>query len=239
MMLTSISKEKNLLIFGFDNNKTAIYDFNAKKAIGVSGKEILVKNFLRYVENADINLYKEVAYGLIMGAKDLCYMMSDKILLTRLEQWFSYTDLLDTEALIGWRAGDYVNSLYDIKMDKGYIKYLKENGYKISYKTFQFYKEHKTALSLSGNKEENEKLIHLLCNYFCFHEDFWELTTLMQKKLIKSLKVDLKNYNIPRDYYDLRYLLRACPTLELYYDDNRGLDYNVKQLNKIKDRKRP
>lgn len=238
MMLTSISKEKNLLIFGFDNNKTAIYDFNAKKAIGVSGKEILVKNFLRYVENADINLYEEVAYGLIMGAKDLCYRMSDKILLTRLEQWFSYTDLLDTEALIGWRAGDYVNSLYDIKMDKGYIKYLKENGYKISYKTFQFYKEHKTALSLSGNKEENEKLIHLLCDYFCFHEDFWELTTLMQKKLIKSLKVDLKNYNIPRDYYDLRYLLRACPTLELYYDDNRGLDYNVKQLNKIKDRER-
>lgn len=101
MMLTSISKEKNLLIFGFDNNKTAIYDFNAKKAIGVSGKEILVKNFLRYAENADINLYKEVAYGLIMGAKDLCYMMSDKILLTRLEQWFSYTDLLDTEALTG------------------------------------------------------------------------------------------------------------------------------------------
>ena len=236
MMLTSISKEKNLLMFGFDNGKTATYDFNAKKAIGVSGKEILTESFLRYTTNATQDVLNEIAYKLIIGIKELRYMASDVILLGRLEQWFSYMDLLDTDVLERpWFARKYIDSLNYVKMDKGYIKWLKENNYKISLETFKDYEIHKASFAMAGNKEENEKLIKLICNRFSFGDNFWKLTTSMQKKLIKSLKIDFKNYSLPTRHYDLRNLLLTCPTLEQYYDDNRGFDYNVEQLMQIKD----
>lgn len=140
MMLTSINKEKNLLVFGFDNGKTATYDFNAKKAIGVSGKEILIESFLKYTTNATQNVINEIAYKLIIGTKELRYMASDVILLARLEQWFSYMDLLDTDALDrSWLASRYISTLNLVKMDKGYIKWLKANEYKISIETFKDY----------------------------------------------------------------------------------------------------
>ena len=88
---------------------------------------------------------------------------------------------------------------------------------------------------MTGNKEENEKLIKLICKYFNFGDDFLKLTTSMQKKLIKSLKIDFKNYNLPTRHYELRHLLINCPTLEQYYDDNRGFDYNAEQLMQIED----
>lgn len=237
MMLTSINKEKNLLVFGFENGKTATYDFNAKKAIGVSGKEILIDSFLKYTTFVTPEVFNEIPYKLIAGMKELRYKASDVILLTRLEQWFSYMDLLDTEALTGrpWYASKYISSLDYVKMDKGYIQWLKANDYKISLETFNDYEIYKRSLSISGNKEENEKLIKLICNRFSFGDDFWKLTSSMQKKMIKSLKIDFKNYNLPTRHHDLRHLLIACPTLEQYYDDNRGLDYNAEQLMQIKD----
>lgn len=239
MMLTSINKEKNLLVFGFDTGKTATYDFNKRKAIGVSGKEILIENFLRYTTNATQNVINEIAYKLIIGTKKLRYMASDVILLARLEQWFSYTDLLDTDALDRfWLASRYISTLNLVKMDKGYIKWLKANDYKISIETFKDYEIHKAGLAMAGNKEENEKLIKLICKYFNFGDDFLKLTTSMQKKLIKSLKIDFKNYNLPTRHCELRHLLINCPTLEQYYDDNRGFDYNVEQLMLIKDAER-
>ena len=194
MMLTSINKEKSLLVFGFDTGKTATYDFNERKAIGVSGKEILIENFLRYTTNATQDVINEIAYKLIIGTKELRYMASDVILLGRLEQWFSYMDLLDTDALDRpWFARKYINSLNYVKMDKGYIKWLKANDYKISLETFKDYEIHKAGFAMAGNKEENEKLIKLICNRFNFGDNFWKLTSSMQKKLIKSLKIDFKN----------------------------------------------
>ena len=85
MMLTSINKEKNLLVFGFDNGKTATYDFNEKKAIGVRGKEILIDSFLKYTANVTHEVFNEIAYKLIISTKELRYMASDVILLARLE----------------------------------------------------------------------------------------------------------------------------------------------------------
>lgn len=240
MMLTSINKEKNLLVFGFDNDKTAIYDFKERKAIGVRGKEIFIDSFLKYTENVTSEVSNEIAYKLIIGTKELRYKASYVILLARLEQWFSYIDLLDREALTdrGWYAGNYIDELNYVKMDKGYIKWLRANDYKISFETFKDYEIYKASLAMVGNKEENEKLIKLICKYFNFGDDFLKLTASMQKKLIKSLKIDFKNYNLPTKHYDLHQLLINYPTLEQYYDDNRGFDYNTEQLMQIKDAER-
>lgn len=238
MKLNRIEKNRNLLVLGFDNGKTASYDFSSTKMLGVSGKEVQVKTFVGYfAKDTEPELRADAGYRLVKRMLDElvgCDLYNVRRILTQTEQWFSYLDLLDERLLNGWGYGRF---LYGTKLPKGYIAWVRKENKRINSDTLDEYRNYKVATTLPGNAEENVKIINLLANYFSFN-DIADYPRELQIALIKSIKVDLKNYTIPRDTYMLRSYIVNTPNAAQYYDSNRGLEYNRHLFEELKDKER-
>lgn len=235
MNLTNVEKKKNLLVLSFEDNRTATFDFIDGTYTGIRGTQVTDKTFIGYLKNhTDLN--ENLLFLILMGAKDSQWERRLANTLMRIESWLSYMDLLDLSYLERpWQASSYLATLLRIGVNGNYIKWLRKNNLKVNDKTYKDYNCDRIALSVGKNKEDN-KIVKLLIECFGFYPNiFSNFTIELQKKLIKSLKVDFKNYEYPCQHRTLKDMLTTYPHLEKYYDDNRGLDYNCKMLKNILD----
>lgn len=238
MILSSIEKEKNLLVLGFDNGKQATFDFITCKSCGVSNKPIQFKTFLSYLCHVSEELSDQMICKLLLSIKSE-YICDALEVLIKIEQWFSCLDVIDFEE--GYYGG-FANYLSKIQIEKGFIPWLRSNNKKMNWHSHRDYVIWKIAKQLKGNEKQNQNAIRSL-TYLSAMDDT-ELAKLAQtsifEKLLQSLKTDFKNYNCPNgsELRELKALLLQYPELEQFLDANRGIKYNYKTIKTMQERTR-
>ena len=160
MVKTRVYKERQYLVFDYEDGRTTKYDFATKQAIGIKGKPVkdlrsqlsgwtidsLLEScddekymkFLSYVQNRESNSYGHY------------YISNIGTILNRVPQYSNYEQLFSAgiDEIVGNNFSYKINDI-----PKGLIKLCKERQIKISNNFLKFYKQNQDAHFLAYNLE--------------------------------------------------------------------------------------
>lgn len=114
-------------------------------------------------------------------------------IMLKLEKFLSYGDLI---------SSSYLNDLPN-EMPKGYVKWLRDSGKKISKNTLKQFQEHESAKTWTANQREIYETFKPYLNY-TFQQFICSMTAEQRIPLLKVLKTSMKYFyfNFSSDLHD-------------------------------------